>query len=446
MLEDNRGMTRQLAEFIVQTNASDIPEPVYAHAKVAFMDWLGVTLAGKDEPLVDKLLDYADILGGKKQATILGRGQKRSLSQATLINGAASHALDYDDTLSAYIAHPTVTLFPGLLSLSQWQEKSGSALLSAYILGLETGVAIGVSAGPTHYSAGFHATSTVGCLASAAACSRLLGLDTQQTVYALGTGGTQSAGLKQVFGTMGKPFHAGRASEVGVMAALLAQGGFTSADDILEGTSGFFSAMGGAVNYEALASLGQSWEIENLAQKYHASCHGTHSALEATRRIFRKNHLSIDNARTIRIITSDVALGAAFRIEANTGLEGKFCIAYCVVNAVMRDDTGLAAFTDERVKDPSIQDGMKKVVTMVDPQYTGMEARVEVETYQGDIFRAFSDVFHEIPDLEEKQIRIRDKFKGLTQPYLGTRRANQVANAISDLESVDNMSDFVALL
>lgn len=446
MVDNNRGMTRHLAEFVVQMQASDIPGSVYEHAKVAFMDWLGVTLAGKDEPLVGKLLNYAEILGGKEQASILGRNQKRSVSQAALINGAASHALDYDDTLSAYIAHPTVTLFPGLLSLGQWQKNSGTELLTAYILGFKTGVVIGVSAGPEHYARGFHATSTVGCLASAAACSRLLGLDVQQTLYALGIGGTQSAGLKQVFGTMCKPFHAGRASEVGVLSALLAWECFTSAEDILEGSSGFFSAMGGAVNEKALTSLGQSWEIENLAQKYHASCHGTHSALEAAQRIFRDNRLSMVDVRTIRIITSDVALGAAFRTEANTGLEGKFCIAYCVVNAVMRGDTGLDAFTDEKVGDPAIRDSMKKVDIAVDPEYIGMEAQVEVETLEGDVFAAFSDVFNEIPGLEEKKIRIREKFMDLARPYLGVERADQVADAITNLESVDNMADFVGLL
>jgi len=439
-------MTRRLAAFIVQTDPSDIPASVYEHAKVAFMDWLGVTLAGKDEPLVDKLLDYADTLGGKEQATVLGRGHERSVCQAALINGAASHALDFDDTISAYIGHPTVTLLPGLLSLGQWQGKSGTDLLAAYILGLETAVAIGISAGPGHYAAGFHATCTMGCLASAAACSKLLGLSTQQTVWALGIGGTQSAGLRQVFGTMCKPFHAGRASEVGVSSALLARSGFTCAEDILEGERGFFSAFGGGVDEQAPASLGSRWAIGTLAQKYHASCHGTHSALEAAQAIFREGHLSIDDVQAIRINTSDVALSAAFRTQANTGLEAKFCIAYCVVNAVVRGNTGLAAFTDEMVRDPTIQACMKKVEIRVDSQYTGMEARVEVETNAGDTYERFSDVFKEIPQLAEKKTRIRTKFRELAQPYLGAGRADQVADIISRLESVANMADFVALL
>lgn len=446
MKETNQAMTRTLAEFIVNTQASDIPNPVLEHAKVAFMDWLGVTLAGKDEPLVDKLLRYCDILGGKEQATILGRGMKKSVTQAALINGAASHALDYDDTLSAFIGHPTVTLFPGLLALSQWQGKSGAEILTAYLIGIKVGVTIGISVGPGHYAAGYHATCTMGCLASAAACSRLLGLDVKQTIYALGIGGTQSAGLKQVFGTMCKPFHAGRASEVGVMAALLAQDGFTSAEDILEGANGFFSALGGGVNERALETLGKTWHMETLAQKYHASCHGTHSALEAAQSIFSDHQLSLEDVRTIRVITSDVAMGAAFRIEATTGLEGKFCIAYCVINALMRGNTGLEAFTDERVRDPAIQNHMKKVTVVTDPEVTGMAARVKVETVRGDVFKASSDIFSQIPELEEKKIRIRAKFKNVTSSYLSDERSDRIADVISHLESVEDMADFIKRL
>ncbi|MEE8398938.1 MAG: MmgE/PrpD family protein [Desulfobacterales bacterium] len=446
MGKTNQGMTRTLAEFIVNTRVSDIPDPVFEHAKVAFMDWLGVTLAGKDQPLVDKLLRYCDTLGGNEQATILGRGMKKSVTQVALINGAASHALDYDDTLSAFIGHPTVTLFPGLLALSQWQGKSGAELLAAYLIGIKVGVTIGISAGSGHYAAGYHATCTIGCLASAAACSRLLELDMQQTVYALGIGGTQSAGLKQVFGTMCKPFHAGRASEVGVTAALLAQDGFTSAEDILEGASGFFSALGGEVNERALETLGKTWHMETLAQKYHASCHGTHSALEAAREIFADHHVSMDDVRAIRVITSDVAVGAAFRNEAATGLEGKFCIAYCVINALMREGTGLEAFTDERVMDPEIQENMRKVTVVTDQEITGMAARVEVETVGGDVFETFSDIFSQIPELEEKKTRIRAKFKDVTSSYLSDERSDDIADVISRLESVEDMADFIERL
>ena len=241
MNEQTVGLTRCLASFIVQTGPAMIPPEIFQHTKVAFKDWLAVTLAGKDDPLVAKLIRYSDQLGGNPQATVLGHGIKKNLSHAALINGSASHALDYDDTMKSFLGHPSVTLFPGILALAEWEGKKGIDFLTAYIVGLKAGAVIGAGAGLGHYMAGWHGTSTIGHLASAAANAKLKGLDEDKTVWALGIAGTQAGGLKRVFGTMCKPFHAGRASEVGLTAALLAEDGFTSAEDILEGAHGFFS-------------------------------------------------------------------------------------------------------------------------------------------------------------------------------------------------------------
>jgi len=152
------GMTRRLAEFVVNTDAAGIPDVIFDHAKVAFMDWLGVTMAGKDGPMVKKLLEYADLMGGNEQATILGHGLKKSLAQAALINGTASHALDYDDTLMYFLGHPSVALFPGILSLSEFKGKSGADFLTAYLIGFKVGTTIASCAGIEHYMSGYHGT------------------------------------------------------------------------------------------------------------------------------------------------------------------------------------------------------------------------------------------------------------------------------------------------
>jgi len=445
MGEKTKGMTMRLAEFISETKTSDIPKDIYEHAKVAFLDWLGVTMGGLDDPLVEKLIDYTVLMGGNEQASLLGRTIKKSLAQAALINGAASHALDYDDSLIPFLGHPSVTLFPGLLALSEWQGKSGADFLTAYIIGLKSGVAIASCAGGEHYLSGYHGTSTMGTLAAASACSRLLGLDKKKTVYALGIAGTQSAGLKRVFGTMCKPFHAGRAAEVGLMAALLAQSGFDSAEDILEGPSGLFAAMKGQVREEVLETLGQTWEIENLAQKYHASCHGTHSAIEASLAIFKKEKLTPDQVKAIRVNQSAVGLSAAFRTEAKTGLEAKFSIPYCVANAVIKNTTGLQAFSQERVNDPEVQAFMPKIKTHEDPDMLALEARVEIETHNGRTISAFSNVFQEIPSLEDKRTKIKAKFVDLAPPILGEEKTRALELKALSLEQVTDMKKVVEL-
>jgi len=446
MGENVTAMTRKLADFIAEAPAVSIPAEAYDHAKVAFMDWLAVTLGGKNDPLVVKLIEHAGAMGGNPQATILGYPVKTSVSQAALINGASSHALDYDDTLVSFLGHPSVTLFPALLALSEWKEKSGRDFLTAYLIGLQAGGTIGVCAGLDHYMAGWHATSTLGHLASAAGCSRLLGLDNRQTTHALGIAGTQSSGLKRVFGTMCKPFHAGRSSQSGLMAALLAENNFTSAEDILEGPQGFFEVMNGAVNEDVLALLGSGWDVINISQKYHASCHATHSPLEAAMTLVNNEHINLPDIDTITVRCSRLATDAAGKTEPATGLEGKFSIPYCVANALQNGTTGTRAFTDENVSDPSINALMKKIQVVVDPEKTALEAHVEIVTADGEKHVGFSDILQQIPPLEIKKDRVAKKFFDLCEPVLTRAKALRAAEAILELDRTANMKEVVEWL
>ncbi len=447
-METTLGLTRTIARLITQADLSSIPRECYEQAKVAFLDWFAVLMAGKDEPLVLKLLHYNSLMGGNAQATILGHGQRTNVSQAALINGAMSHALDYDDTMAQFQGHPSVTLFPALLALSEWKEKSGFEFLSAYIIGLKAGAVIGACAGLEHYGAGWHGTSTIGRLASAAGCARLLGLNEQQTVYALGIAGTQAAGLKRVFGTMCKPYHAGKASQVGLESVLLGSEGFTSAEDILEGPDGFFQLLKGRVNPKAVDSLGKTWDTEKLAQKYHASCHGTHSAIEAVLNMVTKDHLTVPDIKSIIIHTTQTAINIAGKKTPKTGLEGKFSIYYCVANALLRGDTGMQAFTDEKVNDPQIKSLMEKIsiVAVPDSSILGLAAKVEVETLSGKRLQGFNDIMNEIPELETKRKKVQAKFMDLCVPVLGRKQSEEVMKAILILEDRKSMKDFIESL
>ena len=440
-------LTKTIARFVTETDVSNIPSIVYEHAKVAFMDWFAVTMAGKDEPLVSKLIRFADLMGGHEQATVLGYGLKTNVSMAALINGSASHALDYDDTMRVFMGHPSVTLFPSLLAFSEWKEKSGNDFLTSYIIGLKTGTCIGACLGPEHYSAGWHATSTLGRLASAAGCARLMGLGEEQTVHALGIAGTQASGFKRVFGTMSKPFHAGRASQVGLEAALLASEGFTSAKDILEGPDGFFQLLRGQLNEEAVNSLGKTWDIEDLAQKYHASCHFAHSPIEASLAIVKKEDLSARDIKSMRIYVSQMAIDVAGkREEPHTGLECKFSIPYCVAMALLRGETGMQAFTDEKVKNLEVRQFMKKISLIGDQEITWMGARVEVEVNSSKVYSGFFDIYEEIPKLKIKKAKIKNKYLDLCDRVLGERKTKDVLGLILSLEKLDNIKHFLERL
>ncbi|MCD6274376.1 MAG: MmgE/PrpD family protein [Deltaproteobacteria bacterium] len=439
MVEKSIDLTREIAHFIVNTDAADIPQPDMEHAKVALMDWIAVTLVGKEDPLVAKLVNYADLLGGKEQATVIGYGLKKNIIETALINGAASHALDFDDTLEIIIGHPTVTLYPALVALAEWKGFSGKELLAAYLIGLKTAALIGHCGGMDHYMHGWHGTSTIGHFASAAGCSKLLGLDEQQTVYALGIAGTQASGLKSAFGTMCKPFHAGKASQAGLMSALLAADGFTSTDNILEVDFGFLKVLNGKLNKNAAEVLNAPWEAADLAQKYHASCHATHSPIEGTLAILEEEGLSIDDIKSIKLHVSELALGAAGKTDPQTGLAGKFSIPYCVANALLRSDTGTKAFTDEKVNDPQVKEFMKKISLARNDDFVLVEAIIDLETTTGKMYTRELDVMKDIPGLETKREKITAKFLDLSDAYLGNEKAEKMVAAINNLDQMENV-------
>jgi 2-methylcitrate dehydratase PrpD len=442
MTGKNKGMTQALAGFISGQDAKKIPEDICAHARVAFMDWLGVAVAGRDEPVVERLLRYSEAMGGEEQATVIGRGMRVSVEQAALINGAMSHALDYDDTIGSYIAHPSVALFPALLALAEHLGKSGKEFLIAYLVGFQAGAAVGRSAGLDHYNAGWHATSTVGTIASAAACAKLMDLDQEQATHALGIGATQAFGLKAVFGTDCKPFHAGRASQSGLMAAMLAKDGFTSAPDALEGPQGFFHAFRGAPDPEAVARLGEEWEVVRLAQKYHASCHATHSPIEAAREIISDKKVDVDKVKSIDVRVSQLARDIAGKREPTTGLEAKFSITYCVANALLHEDTGMRAFSDKRANDFKVRDIMKIIEVSADPEIQSMAARVKVHMDDGKVFECSADVLNDVPRLDAKRMKVRAKFRSLVEPVRGEEGAAALLERISELERIENMREF----
>ena len=227
-------LTNRIAEYIANTGLEDFPPDAIDAAKAAIIDCLGCALAGSREPLADVLCDYITGLGGKPAATVIGRGFKTSSLEAALVNGAMSHALDYDDVTFITKTHPSAALIPGALPLAEEVGATGGELLLSYLVGFEVACAVGDAISPAYFDdLGWHPTGPLGTLGAAAAAARLLRLDPGQTAMAISQGASQAAGLRQNFGTMTKPYHAGAACRAGVNAAKLVQAGFTASDDAL---------------------------------------------------------------------------------------------------------------------------------------------------------------------------------------------------------------------
>src|SRR6266436_3513150 len=283
-------LTLAIAEGASALAYADLPAPVRALAQQCVLDYLGVALAGAADPLVRILLDEMTEAAGTPQAGIIGHEVRLPALSAALVNGAAAHALDYDDVNMAMPGHPSVAILPALLALAELKGSSGREVITAFVAGYETTCRIGAALQPGHYNLGFHSTGTVGSFGAAAACARLLDLDTEATAIALGIAGTQAAGLKSQFGTMCKPFHAGKAAQSGLLAARLAARGFSSRPDLVECEQGFAPTHGPDFHPEAaMADPPNGFHIFANLFKYHAACYFTHAPIECARRL-REQH------------------------------------------------------------------------------------------------------------------------------------------------------------
>jgi len=242
---------------------------------------------------------------------------------------------------------------------------------------------------------------------------------------------------------MCKPFHAGKASQTGLMSAMLASDGFTAADSIVEGDDGFVKVLNGTANENADNILVNKWIVDELIQKYHASCHATHSPIEGVYSIVDEHGLDLNDIESIRLNVSQLAVGAAGKTEPETGLEGKFSISYCVANALLRRDTGNRAFTDEKVNDPQVKALMDKISIEVTNEYKMVEALVKITAKSGETYFASADVMTDIPDIETKKSKIKDKFVDLGTPVLGREKTENLLQLIADLDKISNIKAVV---
>jgi 2-methylcitrate dehydratase PrpD len=261
-------ITRNLAEFVHETRFKDMPEPVIQKAKECFLDWMGVTLAGTTDPAAAVIMRYCQSFGGRPEAGIIGSNIRTDCASASLANGVIGHALDFDDYHDETVIHASAACVPAILAVAERNRLGGQDLLEAMILGIDVCIRIGLGLGDYHYQRGWHTTATAGTFGATAGVAKLLNLEVDQIIRAFGICGTQASGLRQVFGTMCKPFHAGKVSLEGVMSGFLAQGGFTASKSIIEGELGLFEVLTENANEGiVLDRLGAHWYVMDLSIK-----------------------------------------------------------------------------------------------------------------------------------------------------------------------------------
>jgi 2-methylcitrate dehydratase PrpD len=437
-------LTRTLAEKACAVGYDRLPEAVRELARQCVLDYYGVALAGADDPLAAIVLDELAEAGGAAQAAIIGHAARLPMLSAALINGAIGHALDYDDVNLAMPGHPSVAILPALLALAEERRSPGREVIAAFVAGYETACRIGMALRPGHYNLGFHATGTVGVFGAAAACARLLGLDGAATSRALGIAGTQAAGLKSQFGTMCKPFHAGKAAQSGLLAARLAARGFSSRPDLIECEQGFALTHGPDFRPEkALAAPPNGFHIFGNLFKYHAACYLTHGPIESARAVRELYGVMPEEVAQVTL-RLDKSCERVCNIPApSDGLEAKFSLRQTVAMALAGIDTAsLGAYSAATVTDPALVRLRDKVTLDFQDGWPQAAAEIEVQLGDGRVLRAGHDAGIPCADIGSQGERLAAKFDALAEPVLGAARAGELRETISAL---DRLADTGAL-
>jgi 2-methylcitrate dehydratase PrpD len=418
-------VTRWLAERASSMTYRDLPDAAVIVARQCLLDWFAVTIPGAAEPAVRILSEELLADGALPAASLVGSGARSSALNAALINGTASHALDYDDVNMTILGHPTVAVLPGLLALAEQINATPQDVIAAFVAGYDVTCRTGALMSPGHYQHGFHATATIGSVGAAAACAKLLGLDADATAMAYGIASTTASGLKSMFGTMCKPLHAGRAAQNGVQAARLAARGFTSRPDALECAQGLAATQ--SVNFnpeEAMRELPYDHHIRNNLFKYHASCYLTHGAIEAALALRERHALSSNAIQSIKIRVPPVTDRVCNIAKPSTGLEAKFSLRLTVALALSgRDTSGIETFSDAMTKEPELLRLRDMATITFDDSYPEAKAEVTIETSGGERFTAWHDAGVADIDLDRQGHKLERKFDALVEPLLGERSA-----------------------
>jgi 2-methylcitrate dehydratase PrpD len=436
--------TRLFADFLARFRFEDLPERAVHEARRGLIDWLGCALAGSGHPTIDKLLVVLSAISGKPQAMVLGRKRKLGLMEAALANGQMGHMLDYDDThMGGVVLHTSGPVLAALLPLIELGGVSGRDVICAYAAGFEAGVRVGQSA-PGHHAGGWHLTGTLGSIAAGAAAARLLRLDTPRMIHALGIAATQASGMQQNRGTMCKSFHAGKAASNGLLAALLAEQGFDSTDEMIEGRRGFCRIYSDKAAPElVLEELGTRWEIARNGHKPYACGVVLHPALDAMIALRDAQVRTPAEIARVELAVHPFAVRITGLTDPETGLQSKFSIYHAAAAAYLDGRAGIAQFTDERAAMVDVVALRGKIEARIDESLEKDQAAATLITTSGErietrVAHASGTVANPMSDHA-----IEDKFMANAAPVIGEERARQVAAAAWSLDALTDVRDVV---
>ncbi len=433
-------LMQQLADYAIREQTSKLPAEVIHHAKRAVIDWYAALLPGSLCPPAT-LLEQAFAEDLDRGRARLATGRRATTRTAALINGAASHTVEFDDIYRDAGYHPGSPTISAALAAAQASSATGERFLRAVIVGYETSTRIGEAVMPSHYRF-WHTTGTVGAFGAAASAATALNLNHEQFMHAVATVGTFAAGLKQAFlsQAMSKPLHGGHAADAGVLAALAASKGVTGALDIIEGKEGFGAAMSVNPDWSKVTKgLGLDYHINHMTFKAHGCCGHNFPSIDGVLHLVMQHNLKPQDIQKITLATYKAGLDIIDNATPEGEYQAKFSLQYTVAHAAIYGSVRLNAFTSERMQDAQVRDMMKKIVCVADPVfskgYPGQRAsQVDIETTDGRKLSHFQPYRKGDPELPLTDDELNAKFMELAEPVLGGAGATRLLEQLWALD------------
>jgi 2-methylcitrate dehydratase PrpD len=437
-------LTKTLAAHLAAAQFADLSPAAQHAARRGILDWIGCALAACRHPEIDILTGVLTETGGRPQASVLGRGQKLGLLEAPLANGQMGHLLDFDDThMGGVVLHTSSPVLAALLALAERTPVGGADLMLAYAVGFEAGVRAGRTA-PGHHKGGWHLTGTLGSLAAGAACGRLIGLDAQRLTYALGIAATQGGGMQQNRGTMCKSLHAGKAAANGVLAALLAERGFDSSQEIIEGKRGFARIYSDVAAPEQLIDgLGQRWLIETNGHKPYACGVVLHPLIDAV--VAVRERIAPEAVSEIALRVHPLVLSITNVVEPASGLQSKFSFRHSAAVALADGAAGIAQYSDARAADRTVA-ALRAKVHAVGDETLGKDEAWATVVAGGTRHEAHVAHASGTADNPMSDAAIEAKFIANATPAIGRERTRRASELVWSLETCADVRELIVPL
>ena len=435
-------VTKILAQFVVDSRYADIPEKVRHEAKRSVLNWLGCAVGASRHEGIDIALAALSAFSGPAQASVLGRGERLDIMHAALLNGISSHMFDFDDTHLKTVIHPSGPVASALLALAEYRSMSGADFLHAFVLGVEVECRIGNAVYPSHYDVGWHITGTAGVFGAAAAVGRVLGLNVQQMTWAFGIAATQSSGLREMFGTMCKPFHPGRAAQNGMTAAFLASKNFTSSERGIEAPRGFANVLATARNYDEITeNLGKTWEVALNTYKPFACGIVIHPIIDGCVQLRNEHKLKAGDIDSIALKVHPLVLELTGKKTPQVGLEGKFSVFHSAAVAIIHGEGGEDVYSDACVRDPQVITLRDKVSAAVDKSVHEDAAYITIKLTDGRTLE--KHVEHAIGSLARpmSDADLEAKFRKFAKGILSAGETDALIKLCWEIEKLKSAGD-----